>query len=112
MKKDLFLFFCVLVLHLLYLALVKVKVKINTILFDFQSSDPLCLDPQIAVGTPANIVINNCFEGLFELAKRKYYSRCCKVGLFLLTLLHTSLNCVQIQNGFCQRFRKHTRRRL
>ena len=39
----------------------KSKNKYDTIRFPI-SSDPLCLDPQIAVGTPANIVINNCFE--------------------------------------------------
>ncbi len=32
-------------------------------------SDPKCLDPQIAVGTSANIVINNCFEGLVRIGE-------------------------------------------
>ena len=32
-------------------------------------SDPTCLDPQIAVGTAANIVINNCFEGLVRIGE-------------------------------------------
>ncbi|MEG1614711.1 MAG: peptide ABC transporter substrate-binding protein, partial [Oscillospiraceae bacterium] len=30
-------------------------------------SDPVCLDPQIAVGNSANILINNCFEGLVRI---------------------------------------------
>ncbi|NCC87060.1 MAG: peptide ABC transporter substrate-binding protein [Clostridia bacterium] len=33
------------------------------------SSDPICLDPQIAVGTSANILINNCFEGLVRIGE-------------------------------------------
>lgn len=46
----------------------KSKNKYDTIRFPI-SSDPLCLDPQIAVGTPANIVINNCFEGLVRIGE-------------------------------------------
>ena len=33
------------------------------------NSDPICLDPQIAVGTSANILINNCFEGLVRVGE-------------------------------------------
>ncbi|MEG0978556.1 MAG: peptide ABC transporter substrate-binding protein [Oscillospiraceae bacterium] len=32
-------------------------------------SDPVCLDPQIAVGNSANILINNCFEGLVRIGE-------------------------------------------
>jgi len=44
------------------------KKKYDVIRFPI-NSDPICLDPQIAVGTAANILINNCFEGLVRIGE-------------------------------------------
>lgn len=66
-RRVVALFLCIVTVFVLFCSCGGKKSS-DIILYPLES-DPLCLDPQIAVGNSANIVINNCFEGLVRIGE-------------------------------------------